>query len=170
MGLGQTILTIGAITLLMVIMLGVNTNNLQTMTFLQDTKFGVLATSLGTSIIEEANAKAFDLATADSADSNVNHLTSPIGLGPAPGEKYPYFNDVDDFNGFKDTISNMKSAKYFVKCQVYYVDPFASGTEKKVNYRTWHKKISVFITSPSMNDGRDTVKVSSIYSYWYFIQ
>jgi len=170
MNLGQSMLTIGALMLLSIIMLGVNRNNLTTSTLLYDTKFGILATSLGTSIIEEANSKSFDLATADSADSNLNSLTSPYSLGPAPGEVYPNFNDVDDFNGFRDTIKNLPSAEYRIYCQVYYVDPFVYGPDKKVNYRTWHKKVSVFVTSPTMNDGKDTVKLSSIYSYWYFIE
>jgi MSHA pilin protein MshD len=163
-------LTIGALMLLSIIMLGVNRNNLNTSSILYDTKFGILATSLGTSIIEEANGKSFDLATADSADSILNHLTSPYNLGPATGEVYPNFNDVDDFNGFRDTIKNLRSAEFRINCKVYYVDPLVSGADKKVNYRTWHKKICVYVTSPTMNDGKDTVKLSSIYSYWYFIE
>lgn len=91
-------------------------------------------------------------------------------MGPAPGEHYPDFNDLDDFDGFETTINNLPSAEYNISAKVYYVDPFTTGPDKKVNYRTWHKKINVYVTSPSMNNERDTVKLSSIYSYWYFIQ
>lgn len=170
MNLGQSLLTIGALTLLSVIVLTVNRNNLNTETILHASKFGILAVSLGTSILEEANGKAFDLATADSADSNISHLTSPASLGPAPGEHYPNYNDLDDFNGFETTIKNLPSAEYNISAKVFYVDPFTTGPDKKVNYRTWHKKINVYVTSPSMNNERDTVKLSSIFSYWYFIQ
>jgi hypothetical protein len=170
MNLGQSLLTIGALTLLSLIVLTVNRNNLNTETILYSTKFEILAASLGTSLLEEANGKAFDLATADSADSNISHLTSPGSLGPAPGEHYPNFNDMDDFNGYKKTIDNLPSAEYKIRSEVYYVDPFTTGPDKKVNYRTWHKRINVYVTSPSMNKERDTVKLSSIFSYWYFIE
>ena len=170
MNLGQSLLTIGALTLLSIIVLTINRNNLNTETSLNESKFGLLAVSLGTSILEEANGKPFDLATADSSTSNIANLTSPGSMGPAYNEHYPNFNDLDDFHGFQTTIKNLPSAEYKIAAEVYYVDPFTTGPDKKVNYRTLHKKINVYVTSPSMNDGKDTVKLSSIYSYWYFIE
>ncbi|HSP86712.1 MAG TPA: hypothetical protein VLN45_01150 [Ignavibacteriaceae bacterium] len=168
MNTGQSLITIAAMLLLSMTVLRVNNNLLSTNSTLMDTKFGVLAVSLGTSLIEEANRKAFDLAGSDDAISDINLLTPPGGMGPAFGEVYPNFNDFDDYNGLIDTINTMPSANFVLKCEVCYVDP--ANPEVKVNYRTWHKKMTVRITSPSMGNDfqRDTIKLSSVFSYWYF--
>ncbi len=168
MNTGQSLLTIGAMLLLSVTVLRVNNNILGTNSILMDSKFGVLAISLGTSIIEEANKKAFDLAGSDSSIASIDLLTAPGAMGPAFGEVYPDFNDFDDFNGFKDTITNLPSAEFRISCKVYYVEP--ENPDVKVNFRTWHKKIDVAITSPNIgsNERRDTVRLSSVFSYWYF--
>ncbi|MDO8550264.1 MAG: hypothetical protein Q7S39_08965 [Ignavibacteria bacterium] len=168
MNTGQSLITIGAMMLLSVTVLRVNNNLLSTNSTLMDTKFGVLAVSLGTSIIEEANKKAFDLAGSDDAIASVDLLTAPGGLGPAFSEVYPDYNDFDDYNGLIDTIDTMPSAKFILACEVCYIDP--ANPNVKVNYRTWHKKMTVKITSPSMGneEKRDTIKLSSVFSYWYF--
>jgi hypothetical protein len=88
MNSGHSMMAVGAMLLLSLTILGLNSRFLSTSNVLYNTKFGILAVSLGTSIIEEANSKAFDLAGADDAISDVNQLTSPGGLGPAGGETY----------------------------------------------------------------------------------
>jgi MSHA pilin protein MshD len=163
MSSGHMLLSMGAMMLLSTILLGVNGNIINTASTLDETKFGILATSLGTSIIEEANSKAFDLATVSDAISNVNSLTDPNGLGPASGEVYPLFNDFDDFNGLSRMITNMPSTVFKESCAVHYVS--ANNPSLIVNTKTWHKRIDVFITSPSI---KDTIKLSSVCSYWYF--
>jgi hypothetical protein len=163
MNSGHMLLSMGAMMLLSTILLGVNSNILNTGSTLDETKFGILATSLGTSIIEEANSKAFDLATVSDAVSDLSALTEPNGLGPASGEVYPFFNDVDDFNGLSRIIATMPSAVFKESCAVHYVS--ANNPSVIVNTKTWHKRVDVFITSPSI---KDTIKLSSVTSYWYF--
>lgn len=169
MNSGHSMLAVGAMLLLSVTILGINGKFLNTSSVLYNTKFGVLAVSLGTSIIEEANGKAFDLAGSGDAITDINDLTSPGGLGPAYGEVYPAFNDFDDFNNFSKTVNNMPSAEFDISCKVYYVSDANPSIISSV--RTWHKRIDVFVTSRSMrnaNNEQDTVKLSSVYSYWYF--
>ncbi len=169
MNSGHTMLAVGAMLLLSVTILGLNGKILNTSNVLYNTKFGVLAVSLGTSIVEEANGKAFDLAGSDDAITSLSQLTPPSGLGPAGGEYYPDFNDFDDFNGFTKTVNNMPSAVFTIYCKVYYVSD--SNPTVISSSTTWHKRIDVFITSPSMrnaNNQLDTVKLSSVYSYWHF--
>jgi len=163
MNTGESLITIAAMLLLALTVLRVNSNILGTDTVLMDTKFGVLAVSLATSIIEEANKKSFDQADTADAVNDVNLLTAPASLGPSAGEVYPNFDDFDDFNGFKDTVTNLPSAVFNVSCQVCYINP--TNPDVVSGSRTWHKKITVFVTSPSMTD---TFKLASIYSYWYF--
>lgn len=179
MSTGHTMLAVGAMLLLSVSILGINNKFLNTSTVLYNTKFGVLAVSLGASIIEEANGKAFDLAGSSDAINDLSQLTAPSGLGPANGEVYPDFNDFDDFNNFKDTITiKIKAtpgdvlktfAEFYIACKVRYVSESNPSTVSSST--TWHKRLDVSVTSPSMknqNNTQDTIRLSSVYSYWKF--
>lgn len=173
MSSGHTMLSVGAMLLLSITILGINGKFLNTSTVLYNTKFGVLAVSLGTSIVEEANGKAFDLAGSDDAITDLSLLTSPAGLGPAGGEYYPNFNDFDDYDGLHkiDSIKiNSKTfAAFTIDCVVNYVSE--SNPSNISSVRTWHKRLDVSVTSESMKDAnneQDTVRLSSVYSYWHF--
>ena len=169
MNTGQMLLTIGAMILLSAIVLRVNNNFLTTNDVMMDSKFGVLAVSLAQSIIEEANNKAFDEHTDGNPIHDVSLLTSPDSLGE-DSEVYPNFNDFDDFNGYKRRDSSMPSAVFDISCRVCYVEPNGSSIVEVYSHPTWHKKIEVTVTSPSMKkaDGSlDTIKLAAIYSYWF---
>lgn len=163
MNTGQTLLSIGALTLLSVIILRVNNSFLTTNTVMQESKFGLLAVSLAESIIQEANHKTFDAQTDGNPIHDVSLLTGSSGLGPNSSESYSTFNDFDDYNGFDTTITNLPSATFNLHCDVCYVNP--SNPDIPTNNRTWNKKITVTVSSPF---SKDTIKVSSIFSYWYF--
>ncbi len=159
-------ITVGAIVLLTLVILRINNVFFSTSSVMLDTKFGVMAVSLGSSIIEEANSKAFDAATDSSSVSDLSSLTAPSSLGPASGEVYPNFNDFDDFNGFTKSTegdSTFQSAVFNIDCKVVYINP--SNPNVDAGVKTWHKKLTVTVTSPSM---KDTVRLSTIFSYWYF--
>ena len=163
MNLGQMMLTIGAMVLLATLMLRINTNNLQTDTVRSEAQYGVLATSIITSIVEKAKSLAFDATTDSNNVTSVNELTASAGLGPGFGETYDTFNDFDDFNGYTKVDSSMPSAVFDISCEVFYIQ--AANLKEKYHSRTWHKKITVQVSSDFM---QDTIKQSSIYSYWYF--
>jgi len=162
MNTGQCLISIGALLILSLTILRVNTSILSTDVVLQDSKLGVLAVSVATSIIEEASKKAFDAATADDAVIDLSALTSPYSLGPGIGETPETFNDFDDYHEYtkQDTINTID---YNVACQVNYINP--ANVDGIIMEKTWHKKITVNITSSLMND---TLKFSSVYSYWQF--
>ncbi len=165
MGTGQLMLTIGAMMLLTLVILRVNNGFLTTNSVLLDSKFGVLAVSLATSVLEEANSKSFDENSDSNSVSNLLELTSPASLGPE-GEVYPNYNDFDDYDGFtKNTAGDttLQSAEFDILCAVDYITP--ANPDGKSASRTWHKKLTVTVTSPSMND---TIVMSAVYSYWYF--
>ncbi len=163
MNSGESLLSIGAMMLLAVMILRVNNTILTTNSVLLETKFGVLATSLATSIIEEATGKAFDQNTYNNSISQLSDLTSPGGLGPGNGETYDTFNDVDDFNEYTKVDSSLPSAVFYLKTKVCYVQP--TNPDQPVNTRTWHKRISVTVSTPS---SQDTFRLSSVVSYWFF--
>ena len=58
MNTGQSLFTIGALLLLSLTVLRVNNSILVTDNILQDSKLGVLATSVATSLMEEAQARS----------------------------------------------------------------------------------------------------------------
>ncbi|MGE5399509.1 MAG: hypothetical protein ACM3S2_03840 [Ignavibacteriales bacterium] len=163
MNSGQLLLTLGGMFLLSLLILRMNNNFLSTGDVMYNTKYGVLAVSLGTSMIEQANSKSFDSQTDTNSVSSLNSLTDPSALGAEPGEQYTDYNDFDDFNNYVRVDSSMPSAKFTISCKVGYVQ--SGNPDVIVNQKTWHKRILVTVSSPSMED---TVKLSSVFSYWYF--
>ena len=164
MNLGQMLMSIGALLLLTLTVLRVNNTIIQTDSIMQESKFGILATSIATSLIEKASKKAYDANTFDDAVSNTSELTPATSLGPNSGENTPdEFNDFDDFNGYTEQISNLPSATYDVSCEVCYINP--NIPNGKLNIQSWHKRMTVTVSSPF---SQDTIKLSTIFSYWHF--
>jgi len=162
MNTGQSMMTMGAMILLSAIVLRVNTSNLNNEEVRDQAQYGVLATSIATSIIEEAQSKSFDHNTDTNSVTLLTQLSSV--LGPEGGETEETFNDFDDYHGFTKRDSTMPSAIFDIACEVVYVTP--NNIEGFSNNREWHKKINVTIASPFMP--ADTFRTASIFSYWYF--
>ena len=164
----QMILTIGAMILLGAVIIMVNSNILTTEEVLYDSNFGILATSIGSSVIEEANKKYYDdLTDTVVVTGNTNSFTSPKDLGIESGEDPAdmlTWDDFDDFNGYSYIDNSMPSAIFNVECEVVYVSP--SDLNSKSSSREWSKKITVKVWSESM---RDTIVQSSIFSYWWYL-
>lgn len=163
MGTGQLLLTLGAMILLTFTIVNTNKSILSAGDIINSTKYGVLASSLAVSIVEEASGKAFDEASVSMGVSNVATMTADSKLGPETGETYATFDDFDDYNNLTKVDTTLTSARFTIKCKVYYVQDSAPAT--KVTSQTWHKTIEVMVSSPNM---ADTVKMSTIFSYWYY--
>ena len=161
MNTGQMMLALGAMILLSTVVLRINSNFLLNDTVLDETKYNFLATSIATSVIQEAKAKAFDKATDSTSISDLTLLSTV--LGPEKGEKHPDFNDFDDYNGYSGIDASMPSAVFNYSCTVDYVELNSPGVAT-IN-KTWNKLLTVTVSSPYMSD---TIRVSSIYSYWFF--
>lgn len=169
MNTGQSFLSLGAMTLVAIIILQVNTGFVMTSSKLLENKLNILAISLASSIIEDASGKAFDANTITDAASSPTDLTYPGYLGSNPTESYPHFNDFDDYNGLEFSSTAMSSAEFDIKSTVCYVNP--SNPDEVSSSPTWHKKISVYVTSKSLvneNGVQDTIVMSSVFSYWHF--
>ena len=167
MNTGQMLITVGAMVLLTLVILRVNRGFLTTNTSMMETKFDVLAVSLGTSIIEEANGKAFDQNTDTTSVTSTASLSS---IGPDGSEVYPNFNDFDDYDGlvkivkYDSSDTTFKSADFKIKCKVGYINP-SNPEVLMTSPKTWHKRLNVEVTSNSMVD---TIRLSTVYSYFYF--
>ena len=165
MNTGQTLLAVGAMILLSVLILRVNGTFLTTGTTIMNTKFDILATSIATSKIEEISRKRFDEFTTQAPATSLTQLSSV--LGPDGSENVTprnpaLYDDIDDYNGDTTIVNDMPSAIFNVLCRVTYVNP--DNLDGSTSARTWFKKITVIVSSKSMVD---TVKISTIFSYWY---
>ena len=187
MTLGQSMLVIGALTLLGILVLNANSTILQSNNTMDTSEFGITAVSLATSLVEEAMGKMFDEVVSDSTTGAITDSSqlTPIGsLGPEGTEAYRNgltdFNDFDDFNNLflvyksnvgTDTVSTPGSswetivpgirAKYFVRARVYYVS--VGALDDTSNHRTFNKKIVVTVTSTG---SKDTLRFPAVMSYW----
>lgn len=160
----QVLLTIGAMILLSMLVINVSKTSLYTEDVMYDSSFGILATSLGVSIIEDATKKHFDENTDSSSVSSTGELSTILGpdLGENPNDPKS-FDDFDDYNGYTRVDSSMPSAIFNIACKVVYVNPI--DLDSSSTTATWNKKITVKVWSKSM---KDTIVQSSIFSYWYF--
>ena len=163
------ILALGAMILLTILITNVNKNSLYTEDIMYDSNFGITATSIASSIIEDASKKRFDniFYINSSTVDDPSHFTSPAFLGVDSGEVASdprTFNDFDDYNNYTGVDSTMPSAIFNISCKVCYVND--NALDDSASTQTYHKKITVKVWSASM---KDTMVMSSIFSYWNFL-
>ncbi len=168
MNTGQMLLTTAAVVLLGTTVLTVNRSfNSQGM-ILEQTEIGVYATSLATSIVDEASGQAFDQNTVDNSVTGTSSLTNYKRLGPEVGETTSppstvNFNDFDDYNGLIEGVNVAGVDSFTVKCWVNYIDPTAPNVN--LSGQSFFKRLDVEVSSIS---SRDTVRMSYIFSYIMF--
>jgi hypothetical protein len=166
MGLGQMMLSVLAMALLGGVLLMMNSTTLDSGSSVETTEYVIMANSIGISQMENALGKAFDEHTI------TNDISSPAALSSTLGkdgmETEATFDDFDDYNGFTKTIVGdsvfFRSATFFVRDSVDYVT-ISGNTVVNSMSRTYHKRLRVWVSSPFM---RDTLRFSTVYSYWYF--
>jgi hypothetical protein len=177
MGLGQTMLTIMALMLLGRLILTVNRTVLETGSTKDVAEYRITATSLGTSLMENAHDLAFDEATVDTflTSSQSSSLTAAASFGAEAGETgYTLFDDIDDYHNYVrvDTVPN--SAIFFTSAKIEYIAVTPPTSFTVTTTRTFNKMITVYVTSPYMMEysldipKQDTLIFQSIFSYWYF--
>ncbi len=179
MNLGQIMLVIAAMALLGLFALSGNTSLVQSNDVANASEAAVTATTLASSLIEEAQSKSFDQAVVDHGPvSTVSALTAVSDLGPDGGETYSSgFNDIDDYNnlylvytGSPDTnpepgadstiiVPGMR-ARFFVRAKVEYVD---GDFFDPAGSQTWYKRMTVTVSSPTW---KDSVAIPTVMSYW----
>lgn len=180
MNTGQMFLTIAAIFLLGTVILTVNRGLLSSNSIMIDNRYGIICVSLATSMMERATDKAFDEKSDTLGLTMVNNLTLRQNLGLDAGESIndpDSFDDFDDYDCYRltpraDSLelegTDQKIA-FLTYCQVDYVNESVSGNPGNPSIismnRTWHKRMIVKVFSPGM---QDTIKLSTVYSYWYF--
>lgn len=171
MNTGESLFSIGALLLLSLTILRVNNNVLITDSMLYDSKIGIMANSISTSLSERALQENFDQNAVGATVDYTYQLSLPLGPENS-GEKDPNtFNDFDDFNNYVDTTMYGSTA-FISRCEVKYVNTTGANIDNIVNYQTWHKMMTVYVTwrdgGQIIGTRADTIKQSTVYSYWYF--
>jgi hypothetical protein len=160
---GQTVLTIIAIVFLGTNVVSVNRTFLQHGVILQQTEIGLFGATVATSLLEEAQGKAFDKNSLQGFLQTASECTPVDSLGPESGEKRGDWNDFDDYNNLRDTV-NIKDVDTFYRwATVTYVD--STFPNVATNYRTFSKSITVFVRGVA---SQDTIRMSYLFSYWSF--
>lgn len=164
MNTGQTMITMLSMMMLTLLSVRINSSILQTQISMQNSKFGLASISLATSVIENANKLAFDEVTLENAIISTTPLTKISALGKDTGENTPsQFDDFDDYDDYQYDEKTLTSAYYHISCKVTYLNHLTPNIDS--NSPTFHKKLTVSVSSVSMTD---TVKISTVFSYWYF--
>lgn len=169
MSSGQTLMTIGALIILSIVILTGNRRLNDNEEYLLETRFGLEATAIATSIIEIASQLPFDEMSWDSTkiEKVADDFTLTSYLGPDAGEStIDTFDDFDDLNQYAETDTTQQNI-YNVLCQVGYVQAKNTGSQLD-SYsltRTLYKKLDVTISSPVT---KDTLKLSYIHGFWFF--
>ena len=161
-------LAMGAMMLLSFLVLRFNTIHLTSAQASYNSKFGIVATSLANSLIEEAKDKAYDEVALDTTKVIASASDFSTTLGKDGTEAYPAFDDFDDYHDlyYPDTLSlknpqTGKATKFEIRSKVEYVSD--ANPDVKSGSKQYHKKMTVSVFSSAM---MDTVKITTIFSYW----
>lgn len=181
---GQTLLTLGALILLTIAILNVNRGLSEIDISLDQNRYRLEALSLMTSYIEQATQYFFDEAVADTnaTEKDVTSFTPPDQLGFDANDYDPTYGDTliddfDDYNGYVKIDTGRSGVVYKVMFKVQYVklsgNKIVPSTSKE-----YHKMMTIYIVdnyNPPLiykyvngKKVRDTLKISFVYSYWFF--
>lgn len=175
MNTGQMLMVLGALVLLSMVTISINSMIINKTSTMLEAEADLNAVSLAQSMIDEIQTCSYDLATAGGAKVyDSTEFTAPSGLGPSgtesaivslpdslrrPGLNLPpsidsvyksakYYNDVDDYNGYKRYAWSTTLGNFYIIDTVFYV------TEADPNIRsstqTFYKKIVVTVRHRNM--------------------
>jgi len=157
MSSGQMIMALGALMLLSMLALSLNSIMLDGNRTMMESELYIGATSVAQSFIEHAAVLRFDEEEGGHDPSTFpGTFTYSGSLGP-DGEIYPNFDDVDDFNDYAASVATNR-VTYDVAITVVYCK--SSGTETA--NRTYFKKMEITAGCPFIPTD---VVVTRIFAY-----
>jgi hypothetical protein len=158
---GQMLTVLGALTLLSLVSLSINSMIVGKTTTMLDAEAQLNAVSIAQSMIDEIMTKSFDAATTSAKVYNATDFTGAGSLGcngaeasavPLP-DAYPYnsvqgYNDVDDYHNYRRRVSTPRMGFFSVIDTVHYV--LESNPDVKSGVQTFFKKVVVTVRHPNM--------------------
>ena len=160
MSTGQTLLALASLILLAKLTLTTNSMILDSETIQSESEAVTTAVGIGQGMLEKISVRGFDDNYPGEDSVDVSLLVPPLSLGPDAGELATAdtsFNDIDDFRGFRYSVTTPRFGKYLMTCRVYYVQetaPFDS-----VGSRTFLKRVDISVTNSYMTNPLDPLKL-----------
>jgi hypothetical protein len=176
MNTGQMLLTLGALILLSLAVLNLNSSINNNDISLAQNRYRLEALSLITSYIEQASALYFDeISTDTSSTSTVNNFSHVLQTEVNDSGR---FDDFDDFNNYATIDTGLSGVEYKVMFTVEYVR-LQGDTLIHSGSREWHKMMTIAVTDNYPGEPllyrtygsektRDTLRVSFLNSYWLY--
>jgi len=177
MGTGQMMLTIGALALLSLAILNLNSNINNNDISLAQNRYRLEALSLITSYLEQATMYFFDEASTDTASAKLlTDFTPAKDLG-LEGLDSTQIDDFDDFHNMTIIDTGLSGVIYKVMFKVDYVQIVGDSIKPSGN-REWNKRMTISVTdnypepllykNVTGDKVRDTLTVSFVNSYWFY--
>lgn len=156
------LVTIGAIMLLGTVILTTNRRINSSSQVMNTANYGLEQVALATKIMQEAQAKPFDQATAD-GDTISNPKNFSATLGQESGSND--YDDFDDYNNFSRTYTGLATGDYAARATVSYVkyNP-TTQTLDSTSTRQWSKRLDVWVWN-TVAPG-DDVHMHMVMSFW----
>lgn len=167
MGTGQMLLVLLSLTILASVTISANKLILNETDVVQGSEAMITGTAIGQAMLEQITVKEFDQNVLPPLSTDTATVfTPPSQLGPdssdVAGDDTTY-NDIDDYNGFVDSVSTPRLGYFVRQCEVYYVH--SDGDSSDV--QTFFKKIKVFVENVYLNTPNHMISLSEIVSYRY---
>lgn len=171
MGLGQTMLTAAFLVLITIAAMNANKMIVDKDRHFYEQEAYQQAAILANALLQEIVTKDFDEYASSSDDGYVPVTSFSTSMGSsydyyvnpggAPDNFTPfrslsttYFNDIDDYHGYKRSASSGNLTGFLLTVSVYYVD--SSDLETPSSSRTYFKKIEVKVKNTNYFEQRDT--------------
>ena len=163
MNTGQMLLVLGAMAILSLTSLTINTVLVGQTTAVLEAEAGLNAISIAQTMIDEIMTKAYDAYTVSNKAYSANSFTASNALGcnsteasnvsqpdvATPFKSFKYYNDVDDYNNYTRTAATTLMGNFAVVDTVIYV--VETKPDQKSNTQTYHKKVIVTVRHPNMS-------------------
>jgi hypothetical protein len=141
----QSLLAIGAVWLFALVTINFNSTVVHNISIEVENKVYLDAFSLADDMIEEIKQKRFD--EKDTLDYKPPIPDSLSFIGPDFGEtKRDLFDDMDDYDGFKDTVGLPYVEKFLITTAVSYADP-DNNFNGNYGSKTFYKRVDVKVES-----------------------
>ena len=161
MGTGQTMLVLGAFTMLSILSLNVNRMMFSSVLLGLEMEATLNAISYGQNMLDEILAKSFDEKTADNLEKLYNPSEATVEAafgtdGPAEAvsgidslfESRAKFDDVDDYHLYRRKVLDPRLGWFFIVDSVYYVREDVPNERSAA--RTFYKVVTVSVWNSSL--------------------
>lgn len=171
MGYRELFLVMVSSILLTLLIVQINTHNVEGSEALQQMELTHTATAIAQQFIDEARSKKFDAQVGMIDPSTMPGSFTPWNnLGPGNWETYPAFNDIDDYHNFNQTLyvtgtninpDSTNGIPFAVNIQVNYVS--TANPDSAVHSNTFLKRMVVTVSSSWLPH---SVSVKQVFSYY----